>query len=78
MWRSGDFCDDDRQTDRQTKPIALPLAHVCRVATSEVGFESLPAPDPLDGYIGSSLKSELPHFGGAFSALACYNMVGKG
>ena len=28
----GDFVTTtDRQTDRQTKPIALPLAHACRV-----------------------------------------------
>ena len=35
MSRSGDICADDRQTNRRTKPIALPLAHACGVVITE-------------------------------------------
>jgi hypothetical protein len=37
MSRSGDFCADRRQTDRRTKPIALPLAHVRGINMRERG-----------------------------------------
>ena len=42
---------DDRQTDRQTKPIVLPLAHTCGV---NIAF------DPVENLYGLTLSAFLP------------------